>query len=193
MLHAALAGLAAGATWGVVARVWMRLVSTDPEFSWAGTLSIVGIAAAYGLLVGAAAERRRAGGRVWWLLLAVPGLLLFASPGMVLLPGCLVAAIALSRRTRWGTAVAVAALGGTAVLFWRGTRLNQDTMLMEPMRVQLALLVGLPLLGWWLSWHARDLFRSPAALGQPDQSDSPDLARSSLRKDSSLDAPAGPA
>ena len=38
-------GFALGAGWGVLARVWMRLITTDPEFSWAGTLMIVGLSA----------------------------------------------------------------------------------------------------------------------------------------------------
>ncbi len=42
------AALVAGMAWGINARIWMRFVSEDPEFSWGGTLGIVvgfGIAA----------------------------------------------------------------------------------------------------------------------------------------------------
>ena len=35
------AGLAGGLAWGVIARVWMRFISTDPQFTWSGTLFIV--------------------------------------------------------------------------------------------------------------------------------------------------------
>lgn len=34
-------GLVGGLAWGAFARVWMRFISTDPEFSWSGTLFIV--------------------------------------------------------------------------------------------------------------------------------------------------------
>lgn len=34
-------GLILGVAWGVFARVWMRFISTDPEFTWGGTLGIV--------------------------------------------------------------------------------------------------------------------------------------------------------
>lgn len=34
-------GLLLGLGWGVFARLWMRFISTDPEFSWSGTLFIV--------------------------------------------------------------------------------------------------------------------------------------------------------
>jgi hypothetical protein len=35
-------GMLAGLSLGVVARLWMRWISTDPEFSWSGTIFIVG-------------------------------------------------------------------------------------------------------------------------------------------------------
>lgn len=35
-------GLLSGLTLGVVARLWMRWISTDPEFSWSGTIFIIG-------------------------------------------------------------------------------------------------------------------------------------------------------
>ena len=36
-----LASFLTGTLLGVVARVWMRFITTDPEFTWIGTLSIV--------------------------------------------------------------------------------------------------------------------------------------------------------
>ena len=74
-LRAGLAGLALGAVWGVVARAWMRLVSTSPEFSWSGTLMLVGLSAIVGLLVGLSWRARYATGRRrLFRLLFVPGL-----------------------------------------------------------------------------------------------------------------------
>lgn len=83
------AGCALGAGWGVLARIWMRLVSTAPEFSWAGTLLIIGFAALAGGLLGLVHAARRHGRRVWWRLVAVPGLVLFLGQGLVLLPALL--------------------------------------------------------------------------------------------------------
>jgi hypothetical protein len=36
-----LAGFVTGAALGIVARIWMRFITTDPEFSWGGTLVII--------------------------------------------------------------------------------------------------------------------------------------------------------
>jgi len=59
-----LAGLTGGLAWGVLARLWMRFISTDPEFTWSGTLFIVigfGIAglAQSGAYLGRRADLRR--------------------------------------------------------------------------------------------------------------------------------------
>ena len=35
-------GLVGGLLWGALARVWMRFISTDPEFTWDGTTEKVG-------------------------------------------------------------------------------------------------------------------------------------------------------
>jgi len=56
-----LGGLLGGLAWGIFARVWMRFITTDPEFTWSGTLFIVigfGIA---GLAQSGAYLGRRAG------------------------------------------------------------------------------------------------------------------------------------
>lgn len=34
-------GIMAGLALGIIARLWMRWISTDPEFTWTGTISIV--------------------------------------------------------------------------------------------------------------------------------------------------------
>jgi len=147
LLRAALIGFGLGAAWGVVARAWMRLVSTEPEFSWSGTLMIVGLSGVLGLLIGLSWRARHATGRrQWFRLLFVPGLLLFAGQGAPLAPGLLVAGPLLRRPgllARMGTALA---LFGPAVLLWWSERLDEDTMLSAPTRVQLCLLVGMPVL-----------------------------------------------
>lgn len=100
MPRAAALGAVTGAGWGVLARIWMRLISANPEFSWAGTLAIIGLAALLGCGVGLVAASRRAGRSLWWTLAVVPGLALFLSPGMLLAPCFLIGALAYARRGR---------------------------------------------------------------------------------------------
>jgi hypothetical protein len=191
-LRAGLVGLALGAVWGVAARVWMRLVSTTPEFSWAGTLGIVAFAAVFGMLTGLSWRARHAtGGRRWLRLVAVPCLLLFAGQGAPFAPAFLVAGPLLRRRSALARALVAVVVVGPAVLLWWTDRLDEFTMLSIPMRVQVSMLVGMPVLAAALA-VAGHLVLGP--LGAPArQSDSPDLARSSRRSDSSLEVPAGPA
>ncbi|WP_270888442.1 hypothetical protein [Pedococcus sp. 5OH_020] len=190
-LHAALAGLGLGAAWGALARIWMRLVSTDPQFSWPGTLLIVLLGAVFGLLVGIAWRARTSTGwRRWLRLLAVPGLVLFAGQGLPLAPGFLVAGPLVRRRGLLPRGVAAAALVGPALTFWWFERFDDETMTAAPARVQLSFLLGMPVLATALAW-AGHLVMGP--LPASPQSDSPDRALSSRRSDSSLEAPAGPA
>ena len=79
-----------GAGWGVLARVWMRLITDEPEFTWSGTLAIIGVAAWSGLWVGLVHAARIRNGSGWWRLAALPSLLLFLSPGMLFLPAYVV-------------------------------------------------------------------------------------------------------
>ena len=86
VLRGGLTGLGLGLLWGVVARVFMRLLTTDPHFSWSGTLFIVGIGAVAGTCFGVVHAARVSGRRGWWRLAALPALVVFAGPGMLLLP-----------------------------------------------------------------------------------------------------------
>lgn len=193
MLRAALGGMALGAAWGVLARIWMRLVTDAPEFSWTGTMLIIGLAATHGVATGVAAGALRAGRGGWWRLVSVPGLLLFAGQGLLFLPGVLVGSVALARRSRAGLVVAVLASLVVPVALWRALRLDETTMLPASVTAQASTLVGMPLLTLGLAWWNRDLFvRRPAGV-VAGQSGSPDLALSSRLSDSSLEAPAGPA
>jgi hypothetical protein len=111
-------GLLVGVVWGLLARAFMRLLATNPEFSWAGTASIVGLSAVLwgGWWVTAQARRERRS--AWWRLVGVPGLLLFASPGMILLPGAVGTALAIrfwgSQSLRARTVGVVALVAGLA-------------------------------------------------------------------------------
>lgn len=86
MLRGVVAGLGLGILWGGVARLFMRLLTDDPQFSWEGTLFIVGLSAGAAALVGLVRGALRSGRSGWWRLAALPGLALFAGPGLVLLP-----------------------------------------------------------------------------------------------------------
>jgi drug/metabolite transporter (DMT)-like permease len=109
------AGLLAGTLWGVVARMFMRLLSDDPQFSWEGTLGIIGMSAVAGALVGLVHGARLAGRSRWWRLAALPGLLLFAGPGSLLLPAAVGMAVVLLGRP-WARVVGVLLVAVTPVV-----------------------------------------------------------------------------
>ena len=112
----ALLGLALGAAWGVLARIWMRLISTVPEFSWTGTLGIIGVTATLGAGVGLVHAARRGGRSRWWTIAIVPGLVTFLSPGMVLAPSFLLGGLAWGSRGRVLRVVGVAVIAGSLAL-----------------------------------------------------------------------------
>jgi hypothetical protein len=130
------AGLAFGALVGVASRAWMRLISSDPEFSWAGTLFIVAVFAFAGLTQGIALAVRTRGWR-WWPQLPVRAVAAFAAlllgggAGIVMLPAIVTGALA-TARTDWPRALRVVVAGiatvnalallwllGTEPLGWR--------------------------------------------------------------------------
>ncbi len=164
LVRGAATGLALGAGLGVLARVWMRTVSTDPQFSWAGTLMILGLFAAAGLLVGVVRALRLASRSPWWKLLLLPGLALFAGPGMLLLPGTVVGGWGFSGRgPRALRAVClVAALGVLPLVLWFVLVTPYERLVLEPVVV----VVGFALLQGLLARGASELFlRRPAASG----------------------------
>jgi hypothetical protein len=186
MLRAAARGALLGIGWGVLARVFMRLLTTTPEFSWAGTMMILGLSTV--LWVGIAlVDRGRVTARSrWWRLAPVPGLVLFFSPGMLLLPGAVGVALWRALRSRLlGWLFLVAGMG--VVLF---ALLSDDTFVgvsNAPVRAWLgvALLVvatfalGLGLHAWTRRWGARPapgdgpLEAGPAAYGPGGWAPSP--------------------
>jgi hypothetical protein len=62
---AVLSGAGLGLVWGIVARLWMRLIATTPEFSMPGTAAILIITTVFGAWVGLAYAARRRGWRGW--------------------------------------------------------------------------------------------------------------------------------
>jgi hypothetical protein len=158
-----LSGLATGAVlgagWGVLARVFMRLISTTPEFSWGGTMLIVGLSALLGAGIGVVAGARAAGRTRWWRLAPVPRLILFASPGIVLLPGAVGVALAASVRRAWQRVLL--SLGGLAVTFLPALSAEDGgpVTLTPTMSAGLAVVVvatvllGLAFHVWWRRWR----------------------------------------
>ena len=152
-------GAVLGAGWGVLARVFMRLISTTPEFSWGGTLLIIGLSALLGAGIGVVAGARAAGRTRWWRLAPVPGLILFASPGIVLLPGAVGVALAASVRRVWQRVLL--SLGGLAVTFLPALSAEDGgpVTLTPTMTAGLAVVVvatvllGLGLHVWWRRWR----------------------------------------
>lgn len=142
-------GAVLGLAWGLAARIWMRAISDAPEFTWTGTLSILGLATCLGLGSGLLAAARRGGRRPWWGLLGAPGLLLFASPGIVMLPAALFGGLAFSARARaWRLVgwVAIATPTTLAVALSAGDQVAEDTLLFA-VGGSLMLSFGLALLG----------------------------------------------
>jgi hypothetical protein len=101
-------GFLLGVAWGVVARVWMRLITTAPEFSWVGTLGIIGTAGFAGLIFGLVHAARTRGGSRWWRLLALGALVAFHGLGFLLLPAVIGGGWGL-RRGVFGRVLAVVA------------------------------------------------------------------------------------
>jgi hypothetical protein len=114
-----LGGLVGGLVWGIHARVWMRFISADPQFTWSGTLFIVfgfGIA---GLAQSAAYLGRRAGlrrSRLTALRVATFGALLplGAAAGGPVFPTIVIAPLALTH-TEWSTRTRLI-VGGIAAI-----------------------------------------------------------------------------
>jgi hypothetical protein len=126
-----LAGMA-GLVWGVVARLWMRFISTDPEFTWSGTLFIIFGFGIFGLTQGLALAGRRAGWRrpgltVMRVVGGIGMVPIFGGAGALMLPTVLGGGLAWFRTdwSRWvrGVLVAVACL---PLAFLIGSGLSED-------------------------------------------------------------------
>lgn len=115
--RAAAAGFALGLAWGAAARVWMRLISSDPEFSWSGTGFILGSTAVCGLAFGILYGVRGAGRSRWWRLLAVVCLVDVAGPGMVFIPALLLGGLVWFGRV-WLRSLGALGIAGGLVLLW---------------------------------------------------------------------------
>jgi hypothetical protein len=96
------AGLFGGLTLGILARAWMRLISEDPEFTWNGTIFIVGAFTVFGFTQSVVAVARRRARRRWALtivrVVGTIGLMpLFVGAGAVMLPTVVAGGLARAR------------------------------------------------------------------------------------------------
>ena len=127
--HPVAAGALLGLAWGVSMRAWMRFISTNPEFSVAGTLFILGAATIAGSLLGLARHRRRLGGTGWWRF-SLLSLGLLGAGGAVMWPTVVLWAAAIGRlRQRWlaaglglaGALAQVSVIDDAIISNWRFT------------------------------------------------------------------------
>jgi hypothetical protein len=157
MWRSAGSGVLLGALWGVLARVWMRMISTQPEFSWAGTLGIVGLAAVAGLALGLVRGARTAGRGRWWRLagvLAVP--IVSLGPGSVFAPAFWLAGVGVAGRgPRWLRWVLVALGAAPAVWMWVTSSARDRELIPAP-----TFLLGFWLLAAGVAFGGAELYRT---------------------------------
>ena len=115
------AGAGAGLLWGVAVRAWMRLISEDPEFSWSGTVFIVGAATIAGTGMALAPVARRNRWRFGKVASVIGGILIVplgAGAGSILLATVVPGGVAIARSrivlpVRLAILVPVALIGGS--------------------------------------------------------------------------------
>lgn len=155
--HAA-AGVVLGAAWGVAARAWMRLISTDPEFSWSGTLLIIMFAAAGGLGMGLVSGARACGRRSWWRFSALLAFPIVAAPQGIIafLPSFVLGGLGLSGRLHgWLRAPLLAVFCTMPFVMWLALGSPPDRAGVPFVRF----VVGLALLSLGMAYGGSQLFR----------------------------------
>ena len=155
MLRGAAAGLALGVAWGALARVFMRLLATEPSFSWSGTLLVVGLAGLAGASVGLVRAARTAGRSRWWRLAGAPAVLLFLGQGLLLLPG----AVGFAAVLRGGSPARVVGASLVAVPPVLVVVLSDDGALLGVTAAQLAGLAVMTAAAAPLGWGLGELTR----------------------------------
>ena len=91
-----------GLALGGISRVWMRLISNDPEFSWGGTVVVVGVFVVSGLGTGISSMMSAGGrrsdriGRAAGLCLLLP---LFGAAGAQMMPTVILGSLSIHRKT----------------------------------------------------------------------------------------------
>ncbi|HEY6628612.1 MAG TPA: hypothetical protein VI193_06505, partial [Acidimicrobiia bacterium] len=85
-LHPVVKGALLGLSWGIAMRVWMRFITTNPEFTWTGTGYILGATTLAGMLLGLGWARRAKAKGNWWRLTGLSMLPLGVAAGGVMIP-----------------------------------------------------------------------------------------------------------
>lgn len=163
LLRVLLIGTALGALWGTTARIWMRLITEHPEFTWTGTLMIIGFSAWLGLGVGLVYGTRDRGHLRWLRLLGIPGLALFASPGFAFAPAFLLGSAMWNRaRQSWlrrtGIGLGLVAVLAPTILIWNVER-ETEWGLIKPLLDQAEVGVGFGVLSLALAYAGSYLWR----------------------------------
>ncbi len=83
MTRSAVVGAVIGVAVAALARVWMRLIASEPEFTWGGTIAIAAMFTLLGLLSGLVGAALASGRSGWWRIAALPGLGAFLAQGIV--------------------------------------------------------------------------------------------------------------
>lgn len=157
-----LIGSGVGLAWGIAMRGWMRFITAQPEFTWSGTLFILGAATITGTVLGLAWHRRAAGGTGWWRL-SVLSLALLGAGGAVMWPAVIFGAIALGRP--WKTWIRVT-LGALAAASQIPVVIGiADNWKFGVIQIVIATIAYLPLL-FLEVWAFSVVFR-PSLTGQP--------------------------
>lgn len=152
-------GAGCGAAWGVAARAWMRVISTDPAFTWIGSLFIVVASTIPGLAMGVVLAR----GRRWRLLGKLSLLPLCLGPGLLMVPTLVPGAMALARRRRQTVFAGVLVLLAVVAAFVLVGRELADQLPVG--RAVIGFVLYLPLMAWLAAMLAVSLSpgRSPSA------------------------------
>ena len=116
-------GLFGGLALGIVARAWMRLIAEDPEFTWEGTIFILGGFTVFGFTQSMTALVRRRATRRWarsiGRMAGMIGLLpLFVGAGAIMLPTVVGGGLARARVDwhRYLRVICVIAASGPVIL-----------------------------------------------------------------------------
>ncbi|MHB1128811.1 MAG: hypothetical protein ACYC06_02030 [Ilumatobacteraceae bacterium] len=98
-------GVLGGLMLGVIARAWMRWISTDPEFSWGGTIGIVvGFVSFFTAHATVLFGKRKSWSRTWLTVSRVGAVIfslpIFVAAGAIMFPTVLAGALS-TGRTDW--------------------------------------------------------------------------------------------
>ena len=95
-LRSATRGTLLGFAWGILARLWMRFIATDPQFTWSGTAYIVLVPTLIGLMMGVTLATHRRWAKIAGGIAVIP---LGMGAGTLMLPTIIFGALSFGRRS----------------------------------------------------------------------------------------------